>query len=346
MQYSPGQPAPSLVLRNDILELPKKEGGMISRRQVIVGSAALSAGVNGFRVGRAFGQNITSPNFVAPPQACDSHQHIIGDPARYPMLPTRPYTPPQASLAELQALHQALHIQRAVLVQPSFYGTDNSCLLDSLKTLGAAGRGIVVIDDETTEFALDEMHKLGVRGVRVNQTGGTRDPAALKQVIESVAARIGHRGWHVQTFLPLTTIATLSQTFAHLPTPVVFDHFGGAKATGTAQSGFDALIALLRDGNCFTKLSRPYQESKQASTYADMAPLAQALVEARADRLLWGSDWPHTNSEVPPGRGRDDINPFYQVDNGNLFNQIPVWIPSEAARQQILSDTPARLFQF
>ena len=312
------------------------------RRAAMMGGGATIASM---AAGRAHAAP-EEPGFTAPDLACDAHQHIIGDPQAYPMVGTRSYTPPQAPLSELQALHRALKIRRAVLVQPSFYGTDNSCLLDSLKTLGTAGRGIAVIGPNTPDADLDAMGRLGVRGVRVNQTGGSKDPAVLAQSIVRMASKIGARGWHVQTFLPLQTIASLQDVFAGLPTPIVFDHFGGARASGTEQLGFDVLCKLLASGNCYVKLSAPYHESTLAPGYADMASLARTLVEARPDRVLWGSDWPHTNSNLAPGRTATDISPFYAVNDGTLFDQVPVWMRDAGVRKQVLVDTPARLFDF
>ncbi len=326
------------------LELPKQGQGSSRRGLLTTLAAAALVGAPG-RISAA-AQSFKSVTFDVPLLSCDCHQHVIGDPARYPMQQARAYTPPTASLADLQVLHHALHIERVVLVQPSFYGTDNSCLLDSLRQLGKAARGIVVVDDRISETSLDDMHALGVRGVRVNQTGGTRDPAALKPIIEGVAARVARRGWHVQTFLPLSTIAALRDTFAGLAVPVVFDHFGGATSEGTGQPGFDSLVALLKGGSCYVKLARPYQQSSQPPAYADMAPLARAFAETRADRVIWGSDWPHTNSDVSSGRTREEINPNYSIDDVELFNQLPQWIPDGSARRLILSETPARLFQF
>ena len=143
-----------------------------------------------------------------PANVCDVHQHIIGDPARFPMLPTRVYTPPQAPLTALQALHAQFGITRAVLVQPSFYGTDNSRLLDALRQLGATGRGIVAVSEAATLDDLRAMNTLGVRGMWINQTGGAHDLDVLRKLIRDSPQRVAPLGSHVQTFLPLKTGAT------------------------------------------------------------------------------------------------------------------------------------------
>src|SRR5687767_12225670 len=79
------------------------------------------------------------------PGACDSHVHIIGPRSKYPMVATRAYTPPEASVAQLKALRSRIGMSRNVIVQPSFYGTDNSCMLDALAELGASARGVAVV---------------------------------------------------------------------------------------------------------------------------------------------------------------------------------------------------------
>ena len=121
----------------------------------------------------------TALSFDVPAGACDTHVHIVGNIARYPFTLKRAYTPPDASVEDLQAVHQALRLQRVVIVQPSFYGTDNSCTLDAIKSIGSSARGIAVIDGKTPDAALDDMQRIGIRGVRLNlSTAGVTDPAA------------------------------------------------------------------------------------------------------------------------------------------------------------------------
>lgn len=262
------------------------------------------------------------------------------------MSPQRRYTPGAAPLPALRAMHAGLRIQGAVLVQPSFYGTDNSCLLEALAQLGGDGRGIVVIDDRTPESALTDMDRLGVRGVRINPADGGHDRAALRRTIEETAHRVAAHGWHMQTFLPLATIVELADLFAALPTPIVFDHFAGATAGGIDQPGFRQLCALVETGNCYVKLSAPYHRSKRPPDYPDMMPLAHALLAARPDRILWGSDWPHPNSTLPPGVAATDISPFYPVDSRHLFYLLADWAPEASIRRRVLVDNPAALFGF
>ena len=131
------------------------------------------------------------------------------------------------------------------------------------------------------------------------------------------------------------------------PVPVVLDHFGGARAArGPAQPGFADLVELVRCGKAYVKISGAYRASREAPDYPDVAPLAKALIAANPERVVWGTDWPHTNSTTPPGREVTDVTPFLAIDDARLMNQLPLWAPDAATRQAILVDTPARLYGF
>jgi len=318
-----------------------RSAGVPSRRDVLRGAAGLSLlPLAGARATE------TAPRVTPPPGACDCHVHVIGDRARYQMVPDRTYTPPPASVDQLLALQHALHLDRVVVVQPSFYGADNRCLLDALKALGGArARGIAVIDDDTTDRALDALHAAGVRGVRVNlETTGQADPLQAKVRLWAAAARVSGRGWHVQCYTRLSVIAALADDLGDLPVPVVLDHFAGTRAEG-GQPGFAKLLGLLRAGSVYVKLSACYRVSSQPDC-GDVAPIARTLVETRPERMLWGSDWPHTNSARPPGAGIDTVSPFLNIDDGAALDRLAAWVPDAATRRRILVDNPAQLYGF
>jgi len=323
---------------------------MISRRDALIGVAAGLA-VFARRAASLLAsasQPKTPVDFDVPPGACDCHTHIFGDPARFHFATGRTYTPESASVEELRALHRALHTSRVVIVQPSVYGTDNACTLDAVKQLGSGARGVAVIDDQTPESVLDEMSRAGVRGVRLNlETVGVIDPAAARQRFQRAVERIRSRNWHVQIYTRLNVIEGIKDLVAESPVPVVFDHFGGAQAAlGVTQPGFAALLNLVRSGKAYVKVSAPYLSSTKAPEYADVAPLAQALLAANPERLLWATNWPHPNSSPARGRQASDIAPLRQVDDGRLFNQFALWVPDRAQRNRILVDNPARLYGF
>lgn len=322
---------------------------MLSRRDVLITAAA--AGAAAFlrpwtTVLASASQPTTPVNFDVPAGSSDCHAHIFGDPRRFPFWSSRAYTPEPASVEEMRVLHRALHTDRVVVVHPSVYGTDNSCTLDAVKQLGSSARAIAVIDDKTPEAALDEMDRAGVRGIRINlETSGQGDPAVARQRFQAGVERIKDRKhWHIQVYARLSVIEEAVDLINAAPMPVVFDHFGGAKAAlGVAQPGFETLLKLLRSGKAYVKISGAYRSSTLAPDYPDVVPLAKALIAENPQRVLWGTDWPHP-SQVP-GR-RVEVSPLLQIDDGRLFNQLAVWAPEAALRTTILVDNPTKLYGF
>jgi predicted TIM-barrel fold metal-dependent hydrolase len=293
-------------------------------------------------------QSMTPVNFEVPAGACDCHTHIHGDPAKFPYFAGRVYTPELASPEQMAALHKALHIERVVIVTPSVYGADNSATLFGIRARGATARGVAVIDDNTSESDLDAMHAAAFRGIRLNlATGGVSDPKIGRARFQAAAERMKARSWHIQLFTDLAMISAIKDLAAASPVPVVFDHFGGALAElGVDQPGFADLLALVRSGKAYVKISGGYRTSTLAPDYPDAAPLARALIAANSDRILWGTDWPHPNSVTPRGKKPTDVTPMLQIDDGALFNQLPVWAPDAAIRKKILVENPARLYGF
>jgi predicted TIM-barrel fold metal-dependent hydrolase len=286
--------------------------------------------------------------FEVPAGACDCHTHIHGDPVAYPFFPGRVYTPEVALPEAMAALHRALGVQRVVIVTPSVYGTDNSATLYGMKARGADARGVAVIDANTPESELDAMGRAGVRGIRLNlATVGTDDPAVGGRLLQAATARVRERGWHVQVYTTLAMISAIKDLVTGSPVPVVFDHFGGARAAlGPRQPGFDDLLALVRSGKAYVKISGAYRASTLAPDYPDVAPLAQALIATNPERIVWGTDWPHPDAVTRPGRRPTDVNPPLPIDDARLLSQLPVWAPDPRVRRKILVDNPAELYGF
>jgi predicted TIM-barrel fold metal-dependent hydrolase/predicted NBD/HSP70 family sugar kinase len=318
-----------------------------SRRAPRAGSAAAEA--TAAPAGRTLiaSQPATAVSFAVPSGACDCHVHVFGDAAAFPFAARRGYTPPPASADDLLGLQQALHLSRVVIVQPSVYGSNNSCTLDGMRRFGERARGVAVIDAATSSTALDEMHRAGIRGVRVNlATAGESDPAQARRDLAAAVARVAPLGWHVQVYTELSVIAALQDDLQGLGVPLVFDHFGGATAAGgVEQPGFAALLALVSGGHAYVKVSAAYRSSDKAPAYDDVAPLARALIAANPDRILWGSDWPHPHAAAP-GAPPNDIVPFYDIDDGLALIQLQLWTRNAAVRRKILTDNPARLYDF
>jgi predicted TIM-barrel fold metal-dependent hydrolase len=321
---------------------------MLNRRNLLLASVAAGVTMPNRTVLAKASQPSTPVNFDVPARACDCHTHIHGDPAKFPFFAGRVYTPEPASPEEMAALHKALHIERVVIVTPSVYGPDNSATLFGIKARGNNARGVAVIDDKTSESDLDTMNQEGFRGIRLNlATSGVSDPKIARTRFQAAVDRMKARGWHVQLFTSLEVISGIKDLVAASPVPVVFDHFGGAVAErGVDQPGFADLLGLVKSGKAYVKISGAYRASKLAPDYPDVVPLARALIAANADRIIWGTDWPHPNSVTPPGKQASDVTPLYQIDDGRLFNQLPVWAPEAAVRKTILVDNPARLYKF
>jgi predicted TIM-barrel fold metal-dependent hydrolase len=317
---------------------------MLTRRAMLsqIGAAgvALKAGAG---LAAAPSTVKTPVDFDVPRGACDCHVHIF-DSVHFPYFSGRLYSPPEASIDDLRALQSALHFDRVVIVTPSVYGVDNSCTLNAVHELGARARGVAVIDKSISAAALDAMAAAGVRGVRLNlETAGESDPAAAKRILAATAEQIAGRNWHIQFNTRLSVITALKSDIMALPMPVIFDHFGGAKAApGLSQPGFVDLIDLVKSGHAYVKISAAYRTSDKTPDFPDTAPLAQALVAANPDRVVWGSNWPH------PGRGPTPtaLAPPYPNDDGRVLNLLPTWVGDPAVRKKILVDNPGRLYGF
>jgi predicted TIM-barrel fold metal-dependent hydrolase len=196
---------------------------------------------------------------------------------------------------------------------------------------------------------LHELHTAGVRGARINlQSYGQSDPEAGRQALARTAAQVADLGWHIQIYTNLTVITAMADALAQCPIPVVIDHFALASAVGgTEQAGFEKLREIVAAGNVYVKLSAPYR----LTMWEDGRPpeaardIARALIDTRLDRMLWGTDWPHTGPW--PGRPRsiDKCEPFHPIDDGRQLAAFRSWV-NEPEAQAILVDNPGRLYGF
>src|SRR5215467_15189594 len=174
---------------------------------------------------RFSGSSITPVRFVVPKRACDCHVHVF-DPLRFPFAASRTYTPESATAAQLLAMHRALHISRVVIVQPSVYGTDNSCILDAMQQYGPGARGIGVLPSEVPSTTLDKLERAGICGIRINLgTAGDTNLDHARRRLKSAIEQIQGRKWHVQIYAALPVIAGMIDLVHASPVPVVFDHF-------------------------------------------------------------------------------------------------------------------------
>jgi predicted TIM-barrel fold metal-dependent hydrolase len=281
-----------------------------------------------------------TPDFKSPRLGCDCHFHVFGPAERYPYAGDLRYAPPLAPLEEFLALSRKLGLERFVFVQPSAYGRDNRCMLDAMREVGTEKcRGIADIDENAPGAELLRLDALGVRGVRINvppvKPCEAGFAATLLPRIERLRARCAELGWQLDFLTPGWLTAELMPTLEKMNIDYTIAHFGLFPAKeGVKQPGFRQLLELLRHGErrCWVKLTGIYRMSV-AKGFADVAPMARALIEAAPDRVIWGSDTPHLSFAD-------------KVGSIELWNLLGQWAPDEATRRRILVDNPQRLFGF
>ena len=324
---------------------------MLTRRKVLVtGLLAGASGVfNRHGIARATAsQPQTTVTFDVPADATDCATHIYGDTKRHPYWEGRTYTPEPATVAELRQVMRTLRVDRVVIVQASTYGTDNSCVLDSIRELGTGARGVAVIDDKTTEASLDDMHRGGMRGIRLSLGNqGATDLAAARQRLRTASDRLKNRkGWSALISGSPATWEALRDDLAAFAAPIVVDHFGEPRvADGVAQPGFTAVLSLVKSGKAYVKLSNADTITRR-SDLSDVTPFARALIAANPQRVVWGTAWPHPSAGAVPGRKSTDLALHRQIDDGRVMNMLPIWAPDAATRKLILVDNAARLYGF
>ncbi len=276
------------------------------------------------------------PKFTAPAGTCDTHFHVFGPGDRFPYAAGRKYTPPDSPFESYMALIEAIGIERGVVVHPNLHGNDNAVTLDAIERGEGRFLGIVKVDGTTTRDDLKRLHGRGIRGVRFAfnpQHGGTFDG----RLFDRVAAWCGDLGWQVELHMAPDDLARLAERMRRLPAPVVIDHMGRIDPSqGLAQEPFQVLLDLVREEHVWVKLSGADRLTGHGPPYADVVPFAQALIAAAPERMIWGSDWPHSAYFDAAGMPND----------GDLFNLLLEFAPDDATRTRILVDNPARLFGY
>src|SRR5262245_28321365 len=213
-----------------------------------------------------------------PAGAIDTHIHIVRPSSKYPMAQDRTYTPPEASVAQLKALRTEIGVPRHVVVQPSFYGFDNSCAQDAIAELGSSARGVAVVRPNVSEAELRRLDAAGFVGARLNfATANMTNPYQAAAVLLTLVEQLSKVRWFVQLNTDLNVINALAPILSSLTVPVVVDHMGNLDAAlGPAQPGFLALLELARTRPVYVKLSAPYNLSKLGD-YSDVTPLVRSL---------------------------------------------------------------------
>lgn len=272
----------------------------------------------------------SKPKAVLPPGACDSHCHVFGPGDRYPYSPKSSYIPPDAPAEDLEALHAHLGFERAVLVQASCHGTDNSAMVDALRTCDN-WKGVAILDGRETDDQLAEMHEVGVRGVRFNFVPRLKAAQPLDEC-RDILGRVAKLGWHLIVYFEPAALPGITGFLKECPVPVAIDHMGLVPVNeGTEGEAFGRLAELMRDDRFWVKISGAERLSRLGPPYGDVDPIARELLRIAPDRILFGTDWPHPNMTT------------HAPDDGKLVDRL-VDICEGDLLHKVLVDNPTRLY--
>ncbi|MDG9968221.1 amidohydrolase family protein [Achromobacter mucicolens] len=268
-----------------------------------------------------------------PGAAVDTHAHVFHQ--GLALADTRRHTPDyDATLAEYLDLLDAHGMSHGVLVQPSFLGTDNSHLVQALRAAPARLRGVAVVALDITDTELQDLAAAGVVGIRLNLVG-LDSPALQTPAWRSLLARVNALGWHVEIHLQAARLEGVMPALLAAGCRVVVDHFGRPDpALGVSDPGFQYLLRQADSGRVWVKLAAPYRNWAAAACAASGRLATQQLLDAYTpERLMWGSDWPHTEHR-------------HLASYAAATQWLDAWIDDPAQRRAVLADTPLQLFQF
>lgn len=282
-------------------------------------------------------QELRRPLFQLPAGSIDCHAHICGPESRFPYSSNRIYTPHDALLPEYLSLLSSLGVERAVLVQPSIYGEDNSALIDALQMNPSRFRGVAVVNENISESEIESLHRIGIRGVRCNIV----DLSGPKKVLplaglKKIADKIAPWGWHIELLMHANEFPDIAKSFHDFPIPIVLGHFGYQPcALGINTKGFQGLLSLMREGRAWVKFTAPYRISSAGNLpYGDVDPFAQTILQNSPGQIVWGTDWPHVMVK--------NVMP----NDADLCDLFFGWVKDESLRELILVKNPERLYDF
>jgi predicted TIM-barrel fold metal-dependent hydrolase len=286
--------------------------------------------------------NTRTPVYTPPPNSCDAHFHVFGPPEQFPFLSTHEYTPPAAPLEHYLKMIATIGIERAVVVQPSVHGLDNSATLNAIENSRGKFLGVGRIDDKTSQKELQRLHDGGIRGIRFNLLDRPRGNVKL-DVLDRCVDNIAEFCWSVDLHIDMKNLLGQERRIRDMPVPVVIDHIARVKpAEGMKQAGFQLLLDLIKLKHVWVKVSGADKicnttvHSYYGLPFVEVIPYAQAVIAAAPDRVIWGTDWPHSNNFAPG----------HTPNDGDLVDLLAQFAPDEQTRKRILVDNPATLYGF
>lgn len=251
----------------------------------------------------------------------------------YPLAATAIAVAPAAPLSEYIEVRERLGLTRTVLVQPTAYGADNSCMLAAIAKLGADARGVAMVTGDETDAVLDQLAQAGVRGYRFRTFPGGVLPW---EKLGRMAARAQELGWFTDIEMDGRALPEHEAALTRLPGTLVIDHIGKfMEPVPLNHPALAALMRLLDSGRTYVKITSPYDSSRAGPpAYTDLGPLVATLARAAPDRLIWATNWPHAALAA-------DKRP----DDGAWLDLMRDWMPDDI-RHKMLVTNPAALFGF
>jgi predicted TIM-barrel fold metal-dependent hydrolase len=267
----------------------------------------------------------------------------------FPLHPDHPYRPKKATLDDLLDFEAENGIAHVCLIAFSVYGTDNRSILDALTRLKGKGRAVVAIDPDTISYAeLNDMHKLGVRGVRMNlhTTSVKPDYESFVKTLRKHADAIRPLGWVLQLFISFEQIALIGAVLPTLGVPIVIDHLGHPEQDRPPreQKGYALLMSLLEKKQAYVKLSGTYRFSKTPG----LEEYAREVLRIAPSQVVWASDWPHSSGVAHnPGGDRNKVQDYRIVDDPGFVATCKKWCGgNEELIRKIWVENPRRLWQY
>jgi predicted TIM-barrel fold metal-dependent hydrolase len=264
--------------------------------------------------------------------AVDCHAHVFR--VGLPMADVRRYAPDyNATPADYLKMLDASGMSHGVLVQPSFLGTDNSYMIGALREHPRRLRGIAMVEPTVARDELVMMDEAGVVGIRLNLIGRP-DPAFEQDEWRVMLRHMADLEWQVEVHAEAQRLPRIVAPLLKASVNVVVDHFGRPDPKlGVTDPGFDYLLSTGKTRRVWVKISAAYRNGKDGVgdkiALDAMAPLRASF---GLDRLLWGSDWPHTQFENP-------------INYAAMRAQLDTWLPDPIDRKVVLAETPRGLFR-
>jgi predicted TIM-barrel fold metal-dependent hydrolase len=274
-------------------------------------------------------------DFQMPEGAWDTHFHVFGPASIFPYAEQRLYTPPDSPYEDYLALMDALGIARGVCVQPNVHGSDNSVTMDTVERSEGRLLGIIKPHRDMSFPELRAMKAQGACGVRFAFNPQHGSGELDLELFERMSAWCQQLDWCVNLHFAPTALDSLAERLARADTPILIDHLGRIDtAKGVDQPHFQTLVDLAKLDHVWVKLTGADRITRTGVPYDDVVPFVDALAKASPDRLIWGTDWPHSGY----------FDPAQMPDDGELLNLVGRFAPDAALRQKILVDNPLRLF--